>query len=90
MFSRFLLNLREVAYGSNVLSGSVPSASGEIESRSLSFSRMVGSLGNAVGDSLSGLADEEDIDEDALGIEDDCTAGGTAPMDIELEAAHQT
>ena len=88
MLSRFLLDLKEVAYGSNVLSA--PNSSGEIESQSLSFLRMVGSLGNSVGDSLSGLSDEEDIDDDALGIEDDCTAGGTAPMDIELEAAHQT
>ena len=88
MLSRFLLDLKEVAYGPNVLSA--PNPSGEIESQSLSFVRMVGSLGNAVGDSLSGLSDEEDIDEDALGIEDDCTAGGTAPMNIELEAVHET
>ena len=88
MLSRFLLNLREVAYGSNVFS--TPSASREMESRSFSFFRMAGSLGNAVHDAFSGLADEEHIDEDDLGIEDDCITGGTAPMDIELEAVHQT
>ena len=90
MLSRFWLSLREVAYESNVLLAS--NAGGEIESRSLSFFQMAGSLGNAVHDAFSGLADEEDIDEDSAlgGIEDDCTAGGQAPMDIELEAVHQT
>ena len=87
IWGRLWFNLREVAYGSNALSS--PSVSGEIESQSLSFSRMFGSLGNAVGDGMSGLADEEDIDEDAFRIEDDCTAGGTVPMEIELEAAHK-
>ena len=88
MLSRFWLSLREVAYESNVLLAS--NAGGEIESRSLSFFQMAGSLGNAVHDAFSGLADEEHIDEDDLGIEDDFIAGGTAPMDIELEAIVQT
>ena len=87
MLSRFLLDLREVAYGSNILS--TPSTSRDIESQSLSFTQMIGSLGNAVGDSISGLADEEDADEGALRTGEDSTAQGVG-IDIEIEAGSQT
>lgn len=80
--SRLLLNLRGIAYRSNVISttGANGSNTGSHMS-SLDFSRFVGPLGNAVGNDVAGL-DEEEADKTTL-----LTNGraDTASTEMELE-----
>lgn len=81
--SRLLLNLRDVAYRSDIVPATEGSPSGTHVS-SIKFSRFVGPLGNAVGHEIQG-GDEENSDEEVYLTEDAITAGSTAPADIELE-----
>ena len=69
--SRFLLNLRGIAYRSDILS-STEISSPASHAHSLDFARFVGSLGNTVGDGISGFKGKGRVDE-ALEIENSYT-----------------
>ncbi|EPS95389.1 hypothetical protein FOMPIDRAFT_1054201 [Fomitopsis schrenkii] len=81
--SRLLLNLRGLAYGSDVLSAAEGSASRSRLS-SLDFSHFAGSLGSAVADGSSGMDQEDMGTDDALGEGNATTIDSTAAPDIEL------
>lgn len=81
--SRFLLNLRGVAYKSDMMSATERSTSRSHMS-SLHFSRFVGSLGNAVGDDVLEW-NEEDTDANVLNTDSANITSSIPAADIELE-----
>lgn len=85
--SRFLLNMRGVAYRSETLSFTANSSS-ESHAPSLYFAQFVSSLGNATSNRTLDF-DEEDQDVEPLSTDDAYTTSHAAAVDIALESVAQ-
>lgn len=84
--SRFLLDLREVAYRPDSLSSTEmtsSSVSGHVSS--INFSCFVGPLGNIVGTRIPGVNEEGSPEEEIYSTGDINTASSMAGMEIGLE-----